>query len=75
MNKIDSITRDAKILIDSVKDSFTTAVIAAARSGDITLNETSLGVILKILDVTAAEGYQKALGSFQTSVKNTLKDR
>ena len=69
MNKVDRISKDAKILIDSAKDTVSNNFVSAVKSSSLSLSESQLASVLNLVNVCLQEGYQKALPYFQNSVK------
>lgn len=69
MNTSDKVTKDTKILVDSIKDTLTRNLVVAAKTNAVELTEPQLAKLLSLVTISADEGYQKALSSFQNSVK------
>ena len=69
MNKIDSITRDSRILIDSVKDSVSNNLLNSIKQGNLDLSEAQLSKVIMLVNLSADEGYQRAIGVFQNTLK------
>ena len=72
MNTLDKITRDTLILVDSVRDSVSNNLMKACLSAMVDLDEKQLSDILKIVDVSCNEGYQKSISVFQNTIKKHL---
>jgi hypothetical protein len=72
MNNVDKISRDAKILIDSAKDTVTTNLIEAINTSLISLNQDQLGNILNIVSNSLDMGYQKSLPVYQNMIKKHI---
>jgi hypothetical protein len=72
MNNVDKISRDAKILIDSAKDTVTTNLIEAIKTSLISLNQDQLGNILNIVSTSLDTGYQKSLPVYQNMIKKHI---
>ena len=72
MNQVDKLTRDAKIFADSVKDTMTSNLMTAIKNNVLVFEETQLAKVLSLLEISASEGYQKAIRTFQKSAKSTL---
>lgn len=75
MNKVDKLSRDAKILVDSANDTFVNAVVSAVKSNDLALSNEQLAKILKLANFAASEGYQKALRTFQACAVSILAEK
>lgn len=73
MNNIDKISRDSKILIESVKDTTTNNLVTAIRSNEISIVESELSKLLTILSVSIDEGYQKSLPTYQNTIRKHFK--
>jgi hypothetical protein len=69
MNNTDRVAKDAKILIDSAKDTATSNFLSAVKSNTVRLSEDQLKAVLTILNISLDEGYQKAVPTFQNMVK------
>ena len=69
MNNIDKTAKDARILLDSAKDTVAKNLLAAAKSDTVSLTKAQLEKIIAIVNLSFDEGYQKALPSFQSSIK------
>lgn len=72
MNNVDKITRDAKILIDSARDSVNSNIVNAIAAKKISLNENQLQEVLALVNASIDEGYQRAINAFQGSIKKHL---
>lgn len=72
MNNLDKISRDAKILIDSAKDTVTTNLIEAVKTSLISLNQDQLVNILNIVSNSLDTGYQKSLPVYQNMIKKHI---
>lgn len=72
MNTLDKITRDSRILIDCVKDTVTKNITSEVLNRKIALDENQLADILKIVEISCDEGYQKAYNVFQRTIKSHL---
>ena len=75
MNNSDKIAKDARILVDSVKDTLSANIVIAARNNTVDLNEVQLAKILAVINVSADEGYQKSVPTFQNMVKKYLQPK
>ena len=69
MNNIDKISRDAKIISDSIKDTASANLMSARQSGTVDLTEEQLGRVLNVLNVSVDQAYQKVLPHFQNTIK------
>ena len=72
MNEVDIVTKDAKMLVDSAKDSFVKNIVAAATSNQVNLDQKQLQGVIAVANISFDEGYQKALPVFQRTLKNRL---
>jgi hypothetical protein len=72
MNTVDKISRDVKVVADSIKDTVTTNIIASAKAKNIDISEESLLSIVKLIDISASEGYTKSLRTFQKTIEKSL---
>jgi len=72
MNSIDKITRDTKILLDSAKDTVTSNLMNAIRTKEVEIPEAQLSRILMLVNSSIDQGYQKALTSYQNSIKKHM---
>jgi hypothetical protein len=70
MNNTDKITRDAKLLIESAKDTAANNLLVAIKTNSLDLSEVQLKKVLTLLNISMEEGYQKAVPTFQKMVKN-----
>jgi hypothetical protein len=68
MNTVDKISRDTKILTDSVKDGTCNNLVMAAGRGDLQLSEDQLRLVLNIVNLSVDQYYQKALPTFQNTI-------
>lgn len=75
MNNSDKVAKDAKILIDSVKDVVSTNLVTAARTGTVDLTEAQLSKILSVVGISVDEGYQRAVPTFQNMVKKYVSSK
>ena len=69
MNTIDKISRDAKILFDSMKDVVSNNVVMAAKNGDVNLTEDQLNKLINIFNLSVDQSYQRSLPNFQNTIK------
>lgn len=69
MNQIDNITRDSKILVESAKDCITGNLLKSIQSSSLVLTEDQLKSVMKIVDLSLSEGYQRAIPVFQNTIK------
>lgn len=72
MNSVDKITRDAKILVNSARDTANSNLVQALTERKINVSEEQLREILKIMDMSFDEGYLKAATVFQNTIKKHL---
>lgn len=70
MNEVDTVTKDAKMLIDSAKDSFVKNIVAAVTTKQVNLDQKQLENVIAVANLSFDEGYQKALPHFQKTLKN-----
>jgi hypothetical protein len=73
MNQVDKITKESRIFLDSIKDTFSENVVSAARSHILELDDSQLQKLLAIFDMSVSDGFQKAVSSYQHTVKLILK--
>ena len=73
MNSIDKISRDSKILIESAKDTVAANMLTASQNNQISVSDTQLQQIMNVLLLSIDEGYQKALPTYQNTIKKHLK--
>lgn len=69
MNTVDKITKESKLLIDSAKDTLTTNLVAAMKSGTLDLREDQVSRLVTLINASLDQGYQKAIPVFQSSIK------
>lgn len=74
MNEVDKISRDAKTLIESTKDTFASNITNAVLAKKLSFDEKQLQTIIAVANLSIDEGYQKALPTFQKTVKRTLSE-
>lgn len=72
MNSVDKITRDTKILLDSAKDTVTSNLMNAIRTREVEIPEAQLSRILTLVNSSIDQGYQKALTTYQNSIKKHM---
>lgn len=72
MNSVDKITRDAKILVASARDTANSNLTIAAMDKRLNLTESQLKEVLRIIDMSFEEGYQKAINVFQNTIKKHI---
>jgi len=72
MNTIDKIARDAKILVNSARDTANSNLATSLHEKKISLTENQLKEVMRILDVSFEEGYQKAVVVFQNTIKKHI---
>lgn len=72
MNSVDKITRDAKILVASARDTANSNLTIAAMGKHLNLTENQLKEVLRIIDMSFEEGYQKAINVFQNTIKKHI---
>lgn len=72
MNSVDKITRDAKILVASARDTANSNLTTAAMDKRLNLTENQLKEVLRIIDMSFEEGYQKAINVFQNTIKKHI---
>lgn len=72
MNNIDKITRDARILVNSAKDTVDSNLVNAVANNKLSINENQLREVLNVIGASFDEGYQKAIGVFQNTIKKHL---
>lgn len=68
MNTIDKISRDSKILSDSINDGLCNNLVMAVGRGDLQLSEDQLKLVLNIVNLSVDQYYQKALPTFQNTI-------
>jgi hypothetical protein len=71
MNKIDKLCKDAKIVVDSVKDMLDTNFVSAFQEKKLEVSQEVLEQILQLVSVSVNEGFQRALSTFSRAVKET----
>lgn len=72
MNTLDKITRDSRLLVNSAKDAISKNITSAVLDRKIELNERQLSEVLKIVELSCDEGYQRAYNVFQKTIKSHL---
>ena len=72
MNSVDKITRDAKILVASARDTANSNLTTSAMENHLNLTENQLKEVLRIIDMSFEEGYQKAINVFQNTIKKHI---
>jgi len=72
MNEIDKISKDSRTLLESARDTFANNIVEAVKTKKFAVDEKSLQTIIAIANLSIDEGYQKALPSFQKSLRRTL---
>ena len=72
MKIIDSITREVKIVTDFAKSTLTENIIQARQTKLLQLTEQQLGALIKIIEVSVDEAYQKSINAFQKSISKYL---
>lgn len=75
MNKLDKLSRDAKILVDSVKDTLTNNIMSAIKTNAIVLDKDQLEKLFSLIALSSSEGYQKSLRVFQSCAKSILEEK
>lgn len=73
MNTLDNITKETRTLANSMKDSVNTSLVASLKDPALGLREDQLTKVLSLINLTLDQGYQRALPSFQNSIKKHLK--
>lgn len=69
MNKIDLVSKESRTFFLTCKDSVTTTLTAAYADKSLELSEEQLSKVLQYVSIAFEQGYQKALPSFQNSIK------
>jgi hypothetical protein len=72
MNTVDKISRDAKLVVDSVKDSVVKNLTSTVYNKQLDLTENQLFEVVKLVEISVNEGYQRSLNVFQNTVKKYL---
>ena len=72
MNTLDKLSRDVKLLIDSSKDLLSTNLVNASRNSNLDLTEKQLSTVIQILNFSLDEAYQRALPTYQNSIKKYI---
>lgn len=67
MNIVDKISRDTKLVTDSVKDTVVSNVVTSRE--DLSLTEEQLQKLVTVISLSVDQGYQRALPFFQNSIK------
>ena len=73
MNIHDSITKETQIIANSMKDSVNTSLFNALKEPTLGLKEDQLAKVLSLISLSLDQSYQRALPSFQNSIKKILK--
>jgi formiminotetrahydrofolate cyclodeaminase len=74
MNSVDKISRETKNLLESAKDALATNIVTAARSKNVTIDESQLPVLINLVNITIDETFQKSLPVYQNSIKGLVKN-
>jgi hypothetical protein len=72
MNTVDKISRDAKLVVESVKDSLVKNLTTTVYNKQLDLNEHQLAEVVRLIELSTDEGYQRSLNVFQNTVKKYL---
>ena len=72
MNTVDKISRDAKLVVDSVKDSVVKNLTTTVHNKKLDLTDRQLAEVVKLIELSVNEGYQRSLNVFQNTVKKYL---
>jgi hypothetical protein len=73
MNNVDKVSKDVKNIVESIKDLSSANLLNAVRSNSVQLDELQLSRIIAVVNMSLDEGFQRALPSFQNSVKKYVK--
>lgn len=69
MNTVDMISRDSKILSDSIKDGISSNLVSAVSTGTLQISEDQLRAVLNLVGLSADQSYQRSLPVFQNTIK------
>jgi hypothetical protein len=72
MNKVDKLCRDSKIIVDSVKDTLDSNILAAYQDKSLGLSESQLQNILALVAASVSEGFSRSVPTFARKVTDTL---
>jgi hypothetical protein len=69
MNTIDKITKDSRILVDSAKDVVNSNLVSSVNDNQLELTPKQLSDVLRIVELSFEDGYQRAIGTFQSMLR------
>lgn len=72
MNSVDKTSRDVKIIVDSIGDLIQKRLFEARATEQTSFTDEQLAFLLKIVNASLDEGYQRALPTFQRTVSKYL---
>ena len=72
MNKIDKVTRETKLLIDSAKDTVASQLVDYLKSANVSLPNDQVSSVVSVVNLAIDTGYQKSIPTFQNSIKKHL---
>lgn len=73
MNTVDKISRDTKLVVDSIGDVISQKLLSARETGSLNLSDDQISSVIKLVNLSIGEGYQRAVPSFQKSISSYLK--
>ena len=72
MNTVDKITKEAKIIIDSAKDTMDSNLVSAVREDSFGLREDQVSKLINLVNLLLDQSFQKSIPYFQNSIKKHL---
>ena len=72
MNTLDKVSKETKVLVDSIKDLISTNLLVAVRTKNVVVDESQLSRLISVVEASADEAFQRALPRFQKTVDNLL---
>ena len=73
MNTVDKISREAKLILDAMKDSVINNIVTASRSGTFQIEDSQLARLVQVVTLSFDDSAQKSLPHFQNSIKSLVK--
>lgn len=74
MNAINKISKEIKLILDTVKDTVSKNILIAVNSGTLELDKKQLERLFQVIDASIDDTYHRSIGYFQRSASRYLEE-
>lgn len=75
MNNIDRVSKDVKIIVDSTKDLLEKNIVSFLKDNEIQITVEQVSKLLDVVKKSIDDNYQRALPTFQNTIKKYVHEK